>query len=112
MPPSGTRLSGTAAALVGVGSYFGLRAFSDKSAIDGGCTPSFSRCTEAGQGARGDIQTAELASSLLYGAGVLAASAGAYLLLWRSTSEQAPREAHLLPVASPTGGGVELRASW
>lgn len=113
-------LLGAGVAGVGVGSYFGLHAFSEWSKRTHDCAV---RCTDAAKTAGEHASSAALISDIGFGVGLIAAGVGTYLILSPThTSEagtgarQAPRTARasvqLVPVLGAGGGGLWLRGDY
>jgi hypothetical protein len=75
----GLVVGGAGVALVGVGSYFGLRAFSEKQTADGECSATV--CTQNGLDAINSMKTAEAVSTISMIAGVAALGTGLYLVV-------------------------------
>jgi len=71
--------SGAGIALIGVGSYFGARAFMEKASAENACDAT--RCTQSGLDAIGAMKTAEAVSTISIAAGVLGVGVGIYFLL-------------------------------
>lgn len=70
---------GAGLVLVGLGSYFGVRAFSDKNTAENECGATF--CTPAGNSATSSMKTDETLSTVGVIAGLAAVGSGAYLVL-------------------------------
>jgi len=105
---------------VGVGSYFGLHAFSEWSKRKNDCVGG---CTADAKTASDHASSAALISDIGFGVGLIAAGVGTYLILSpKHTSEagtgarQAPRTARasvqLVPVLGASGGGLWLRGDY
>jgi hypothetical protein len=105
---------------IGIGSYFGLHAFSEWSTRKNGCANG---CTPEAKSAGDKASSAALVSYIGFGVGLIAAGVGAYLLLSSkpaSEATSAPRQARrtarssvqLLPVLGSSGGGLWLRADY
>lgn len=104
---------------LGVGSYFGLHAFSKWSERKNNCTGG---CTPDAKSAGDSAQSAASISDIGFGVGLIAAGVGSYLILSSKSSEPgsatrcAPREAHasleLVPVLGAGGGGLWLRGDY
>lgn len=70
---------GTGLVLVGIGAFFGLRAFAEKHTADNDCDALY--CNPAGLDAIQSMKTAEAVSTVTIGAGLLAIGGGIYLVL-------------------------------
>jgi hypothetical protein len=103
---------------IGVGSYFGLHAFSKwgerKDACTNGCTTDAKKAGDA-------AASSALISDIGFGAGLIAAGIGTYLVLSSkpapetssaSASHPVQRTLSLLPVANANGGGLWLHGSY
>jgi hypothetical protein len=76
---AGFVIGGAGIVLVGVGSFFGLQALSQKHTAENDCGATF--CTPAGQDATSSMKTSETISTITMIAGAVAFGAGAYLVL-------------------------------
>ncbi|MEO8905093.1 MAG: hypothetical protein ABI488_21770 [Polyangiaceae bacterium] len=103
---------------VGVGSYFGLHAFSKWAERKDDCANG---CTPAAETAGDSASSSALISDIGFGVGLIAAGVGTYLVLSAkpaseagstSTLHEARRTLSLLPVANANGGGLWLRGSY
>ncbi len=103
---------------IGVGSYFGLHAFSKWSERKDGCTNG---CTPDAKKAGDSASSSALISDIGFGVGLIAAGVGTYLVLsakpaseagGANTQHEARRTLSLLPVANANGGGLWLRGSY
>jgi hypothetical protein len=83
-------LGGAGVAMVGVGTYFGVRAFSEKSTVENECDRTM-RCTPAGVDAKSALSTSETISTAAILGGVAAIGAGVYL--WVSGGSHDSRSA-------------------
>lgn len=98
---------------LGVGSYFGLKAFSDWSdrndACKGGCTPE-------AQAAGSRASDAATLSTVFFAVGAGAVAAGAVLILTAGGGEQskaaAPRTLQAGVVPTPGGAIIDMRQTW
>jgi len=105
LPPPGAGVSGKAVAglvsggaglvLIGVGAFFGLRAFAEKHTADEDCEGTL--CTQPGLNAIQSLKTAEAVSTIAIAAGVVAIGGGLYLVL--TSKPHGPRPAATLQVA-------------
>jgi hypothetical protein len=103
--PAGVALAGAGLVGVGIGTFFGIRAFSDKSDADHACGPDF--CTPAGDSARSTLKTDELVSTIGILAGVAAVGVGGYLIL----SSRGP-EAGTRVSVEVAPRGLAARVTW
>ncbi len=96
---------------IGIGSYFGLRAFSKWSERKDDCVGG---CTNAAKSAGDDAKSAALLSDVGFGVGVIAAGVGTYLLLSSKHSSElsSAKSVQLLPVVAAGGCGLWLRGSY
>ncbi|MEP7051967.1 MAG: tetratricopeptide repeat protein [Pseudomonadota bacterium] len=103
---------------VGVGSYFGLHAFSQWGKRKDGCTPG---CTPDAKNAGDSAASSALISDIGFGVGLIAAGVGTYLILSSKPASEtgsagvrhhAQRTLSLLPVANANGGGLWLHGSY
>ncbi len=103
---------------IGVGSYFGLHAFSKWSERKDGCTNG---CTPDAKKAGDSASSSALISDIGFGVGLIAAGVGTYLVLSAKPANEAGsaniqhearRTLSLLPVANVNGGGLWLRGSY
>jgi hypothetical protein len=72
-------VGGAGVAALGVGSFFGLRAFAQWSDSNKGCPGGV--CTSQGAAAASDAKTSATVSDIAFAAGLLAVGAGLYLIL-------------------------------
>jgi hypothetical protein len=100
---------GAGLALVGVGAFFGLRAFSERRTADSECDTT--SCTPLGLHAIDSMRMAEAISTIASAAGLAALGGGAYLLLSAKshTSHQAATW-RLSP--SSVGYGLRVLVDW
>jgi hypothetical protein len=104
---------GVGAVGVGVGSYFGFKAFSDWDERNKNCTPA---CNDTAKKAGESASSAATISTVAIAVGVGAIGVGTVLILTSGSSDKAhaaraPRlEASV--VASPNGVGVSIRHPW
>jgi len=116
---AGFVIGGVGIVALGVGSYFGLRAFSKWSDREDNCVGG---CNSRAKTASDDAQSAATAANVGIGLGLVAVGVGTYLVLSsKSASEpsvshgrgaQQARGFQLLPALGPTGGGVLLRGAY
>ena len=113
---AGFVIGGVGVVALGVGGYFGLRAFSKWSDRTDNCADG---CNTAAKDAGDQAKTAATISNIGIGVGVVAIGVGTYLVLSsKSASEpsasqrrasQRARAWQVLPTAGPTGGGLVLQ---
>jgi hypothetical protein len=100
-------------ASVGLGSYFGLRAFSSWSDRNNRCTPS---CTPSAKTAGDDANQAATVSDIAFGVGVAALAVGTYLVVsGHAAKASGPSEGarvRVAPVALSRGGGLWVEGGW
>jgi len=100
---------------IGVGSYFGLKAFSRWDARNTGCTGG---CTADAKTAGDDAKSAATVSTIGFAAGAAALGAGIVLILTSSSSkEPEPPSAHVGKLrvgllTSRDGAGLSLETKW
>jgi tetratricopeptide (TPR) repeat protein len=103
---------------IGVGSYFGLHAFSKWGERKDGCANG---CTPDAKKAGDSASSSALVSDIGFGVGLIAAGVGTYLVLSSKPAHEtgsanahheARRTFSLLPVANANGGGLWLRGSY
>jgi hypothetical protein len=114
--PSGSRTkrvaayvtAGTGLGLVGIGSFFGVRAMSKMSESDAECPGD--RCTHTGAERSVQANSAANVANVCVGVGLAAIGVGAYLYFTSGSSknEQAARLL-IAPTAGPGAGGLLLR---
>jgi hypothetical protein len=75
---------GAGAAIVGVGSYFGLLAFAKKADGNAQCDPT--GCSQGGLDDFSSARTAATLSTIAVGVGLVAVATGIYLVLARHTT--------------------------
>ena len=118
-PESSTRrtwgfvVGGAGVALVGVGAFFGMQAFSMKHTAEGECSAS-GACTQTGLDAISTMKTSETVSTVTTLAGAAALAGGVYLLL-TSTSAPDPGShatARLQLGPDPLVRGVRMELAW
>lgn len=100
--------AGTGIGLVGIGSFFGVRALSKMSESDDACPND--RCTHTGAERSVQANSAANVANVCVGVGLAAIGVGAYLYFTSGSSknEQAARVL-LTPTAGPGAGGLLLR---
>jgi len=103
---------------IGVGSYFGLHAFSKWGERKDDCANG---CTLAAKTAGDAASSSALISDIGFGVGLIAAGVGTYLIMSSKPAgqvgaahapSQARRSLQLLPVANTNGAGLWLRGSY
>ena len=94
-------LGGVGVVGVGVGSYFGLRAYSKWSDSDAGC-PKDDRCTAAGAQAAKDARTAADVSTVSFAIGGAALGAGAFLFFTAEPSQPETAKLWFRPAVGPS----------
>ena len=100
---------GAGLALVGVGAFFGLRAFSERRTADEECDAT--TCTQLGLHAIDSMRVAEAVSTIASAAGIAALGGGAYLLL--SAKSHTGHQASTLRVGPSIGVyGVRVLVDW
>jgi hypothetical protein len=116
---AGFALGGVGVVALGIGGYFGLRAFSKWSDREDNCVGG---CNSAAKSAGDDAKSAATAANIGIGVGLVALGVGSYLLLSsKSVSEPSASHRHgqrqarsleFLPTLGPTGGGLVLRGAY
>lgn len=116
---AGFVVGGVGIVALGVGSYFGMRAFSQWSDREDNCVGG---CNSAAKSAGDDAKTAATISNIGIGLGVAAIGVGTYLILTSNSAgepsasqRQSRREARalqFLPTLGPSGGGLVLRGAY
>jgi hypothetical protein len=116
---AGFVIGGVGLVALGVGGYFGMRAFSKWSEREDNCVGG---CSPAAKSAGDDAQSAATAANIGIGVGLVAIGVGTYLVLSaKSSSEpsalqksgaQQARALQFLPSLGPTGGGLLLRGAY
>jgi hypothetical protein len=110
----GLVIGGAGVALVGVGAFFGVQAFSQKHTAEGECSAA-GQCTPAGVDAMSSMKTSETVSTITTIAGAAALAGGVYLVL---TSPSAPDPASARATArlqlglDPRVRGVRMELAW
>jgi hypothetical protein len=99
--------------MLGIGGYFGIRAFSERQIADDQCTAM--RCSRPGLNAIGSMKTAEAISTISTAAGIATVGVGLYLVLapthgavHHSTGAASPRTLRIGPDAALRG----VRVVW
>jgi len=102
--------AGLGAVGLGVGSYFGLKALSDRNASNALCTPG---CTQHAVDLNGDAIAESWASTIGFGVGIVGLAAGAYLFL-TSPRSGAPRSqsVQLEPWSEAHASGVRVQGGF
>jgi len=100
-------VGGAGLAVVGVGTYFGLAAFSSWDKRNDACPES--GCTQDAVGYADDTRRNADISTVAIGLGLAGVGAGAYLLLSDSSS---PEQVRIAPEVSTRGGGLALGGTW
>jgi hypothetical protein len=116
---AGFVIGGVGIVALGVGSYFGLRAFSKWSEREDNCVGG---CNSAAKTAGDDAKSAATAANIGIGVGLVAVGVGTYLLLSSPASSEPSarhtrgvrqaRALEFLPTLGPTGGGLMLRGAY
>jgi len=115
---AGFVIGGVGIVALGVGGYFGVRAFSKWSERNDNCVGG---CSASAKSSGDDAKTAATISNIGIGLGLVALGVGSYLVLSsKSSSEPSASRSHgqqartlqLLPTAGPTGGGLLLRGAY
>lgn len=111
-------LGGTGVVSIGVGSYFGLRAFERRKASDKSC-PTDTTCDAGGLGEKANEQakTSAWVANATIGGGLVLVAVSAYLLLSspRETSQSTARAARAPAVdvqVTPNASALLLRGVW
>lgn len=100
---------GAGLALVGVGAFFGVRAFAEKRTVDENCGQVY--CYQAGLNAIRALKTAEAVSTLTIAGGVAAIGGGIYLVL--SSRPRSPHPAATLQLGPDFGiRGARMAVTW
>jgi len=116
---AGFVIGGVGVVALGVGGYFGVRAFSKWSEREDNCRAG---CNNAAKSAGDAAKSAATIANIGIGLGLVAVGVGSYLVLTsKSSSEpsaarrrdaQHARALQLLPTFAPTGAGLLLRGSY
>jgi len=99
---------------LGIGSYFGIQAFSKKHASDVACPDPVDGCPQNAVGFNEAAKTAAFRSDIAVGAGLVGLGVTTYLYL-KSPSSGADATAHALrfdPLRTAGGGGLCVSGSW
>ena len=106
--------AGAGVVALGLGSYFGLRAFSKWDDRNQHCPED--RCDAAAVDLGNDASTAATISSISFGAGALLGGLAVYWIATAGDGQHAHRDRRksfaVQPVVAPTGGGVAVSRSW
>jgi hypothetical protein len=113
---SGTRtvgflVGGAGVVLLGVGSFFGVRAFSDKNTAENDCTPG-GRCGDTGNSAKQSLSTDEAISTVGVLAGIAAVGVGGYLVLAGGSKEHAAGAGAVRVGIDPIARRLDVRWTW
>jgi len=102
---TGLAIGGAGIVALGVGAFFGLRAFSSWGDVEDGCdlVGGTYECDSVGRDARDDAATAATISNIAFGVGIGAVAAGAFLYF---TAPRAGRNQPRVGVAPAAGGGL------
>ena len=95
--------------LAGLGTYFGIHAFSDKTAVENECGATF--CTPAGNNAKGTLKTDETLSTVGVIVGVVAIGTGVTFVLW-NRGNKAPASGVARVSLGVAPRGVQARIAW
>ena len=116
---AGFVVGGVGIVALGVGGYFGLRAFSKWSDREDNCVGG---CNDVAKAAGDDAKSAAMISNIGIGLGLVAVGVGTYLVLSAKPSTESnvshtQRTRHaaalrVLPSVSPTGGGFVLQGAY
>jgi hypothetical protein len=105
-------IGGAGVAMVGVGAYFGIHAFSMKSTAESECDAA-GACTPAGNDAMSSMKTSETISTVSFLAGAAAVGVGAYLVLSAGGPSASSPPTAALRVAPERGGtAVRMELTW
>jgi hypothetical protein len=100
---------GAGLVLVGVGAFFGFRAFAEKHTVEENCGAVY--CYQSGLDAIRALKTAEAVSTLTIAGGVAAIGGGIYLVL--SSRPRSPHPAATLQIGPDFGiRGARMAVSW
>jgi hypothetical protein len=116
---AGFVIGGVGVVALGVGGFFGLRAFSKWGDRNDHCVGG---CDSTAKTAGNDAKTAATISNIGIGLGVVAVGVGTYMVLSAKSASQ-PSAVHgrssrqarawqVLPTAGPTGGGLVLQGAY
>ena len=112
-PILGYSLIGGGASAIIVGSIFGAMALSEKSAAGPLCNST--SCTQQGLNDISSLKTDEATSTIMFGAGILAAGAGIYFVVKSATHHEAAPSApaaRIDPLLGPGRAGLALSGSF
>ncbi len=98
---------GAGALAVGMGTYFGLRAFSLKADGEGECTGA--ECSQTGLDAFDDAEASATASTVAFGTGLLAAGLGVWLLARPAPASKKPTRSSWVQLGPR---GAQLGGTW
>jgi hypothetical protein len=99
---------------LGIGSYFGIQAFSKNHASDAACPDPSDGCPKNSIRFDDEAKTAAFRSDLAFGAGLVGLGVATYLYL-KSPSSGADATAHVLrldPLIAADGGGLYVSGFW
>jgi hypothetical protein len=94
---------------LGVGSYFGLRAFSRQAVVEEHCAGTL--CDQEGMDADDDAHLAATLSTVGFGVGIAGVGVAAALVL-TAPSGDPDRMARLVPAVTATASGLRVRVRW
>ncbi len=110
---AGWIVGGVGIASIGVGSYFGLRAFSRWSDRNAECVPA---CSQEAKSAGEDANQSATISDIGFGAGLAAVAVGAYLVLSAradtSSTSRTASTVRVAPEALKGGAAVSIGGRW
>jgi hypothetical protein len=103
---TGWVFGGIGIATIGVGSYFGIEAFTEWGKRNDGC-PTSTTCTHDGKVAGDAAMSDATISTILFAAGAVATGVGVVLVVTSmSKGHEAPRSARLVPLLGPVTGAA------
>ena len=115
-PVLGYALAGAGVVALGIGTYFGLKAISDRNESSQHCGPT--GCTQQGVDLNQSAKGAAWASDFGIGLGIVGVAVGGYMLLKpRPPLEPAPESTpatslRVVPRVSASAAGVEVGGAW
>ncbi len=110
----GLVIGGSGIAMIGVGAFFGINAFSMKHTAEGECSAA-GVCTPAGNDALGTMKTSETISTVSVLAGIGALGVGAYLVLFPAKPADSISAQHTAVVRvgpNLATHGVRMELAW
>ena len=113
LPVLGLVLAGAGVVSVGIGTYFGFHAISQRHESDEHCGPS--GCTQTGYDLNQQAKTSAWVSNFGIGLGAVAIGVGGYLLLKKpktAPAEGAGVSLHVVPELTATSAGVGMGGAW